>query len=241
MFLSILDSRAAFWRLGFLLTPIFLMEPTCQAQLEVVNGLAHKFAKNQKVEGWVEVVNRSPYSETAILTVAPLRPKNAPPLDTTLVGKLKIPRSWTLDAGQTARIPFSAEMPTRLKATGCMVYLEPAVSLEYQWKPITDSIGIVAVIRYGVALLAAGISPVDSLLSASAVRDSSGIWVHLSNRSEALWMPKAAWSERGAAVQKNEWVLLPGEEKRIRWNTIPKREGKMILVDEDRRRWQWNL
>lgn len=242
MFCRILPFRAAHWRLGFLFALGVLAGPTVQAQLEVVNGLAHAFSKHQKVEGWIEVVNRSSYSETAILSVAPLRPKNAPPLDTHLVGKLEIAKSWSLDPGQKARIPFSADLTNRQKATGCMVYVEPAVSLEYQWKPLTDSIGLVAVIRYGVALLAAGESPSDSLLSAAALRDSAGgVWVHLSNRSESLWMPRASWTERGGAVQKNEWVILPGEEKKIKWSSLSKRDGKLVLVDNDRRRWQWNL
>lgn len=241
MFRSFFHSRAARGRLGFLFAVGLVYTPACKGQLEVVNGLAHTFSKSQKVEGWIEVVNRSPYVETAILSVAPIRPKSAPPVDTQLVNQLEIASSWSIQPGEKSKIPFKATLPSRTKATGCMVYVEPAISLEYLWKPVTDSIGVVAVVRYGVVLLAAGASPADSLLSAAVRRDSTGIWVELSNRSDGLWMPRAYWTERGKEVQKRAWVLLPGEEKRIQWNAPSLREGKMVLLDDDRRRWQWNL
>jgi hypothetical protein len=238
---SLFNSRAVYWRLGFFLVWYLLFNPTAEAQLEVVNGLSHKYLRHHKVDGWIEVLNRSAFSETAIVTVAPLRPKNAPPLDTLLVGYLEIARSCSVGPGEKKRIPFKAELPNREKATGCMVYVEPAVSLEYQWKHLTDSIGLVTLVRYGVAVLAAGDGPSDTLVQASAFRDSTGIWLELSNRSEALWMPRALWSERGRSVQKNEWVILPGENKKIKWKTRTNDLGKLVVLDNDRRRWQWNL
>jgi len=233
--------RAAYWRLGFFFACLLYYNPTVRAQLEVVNGLSHKYLRHQKVDGWIEVLNRGAFSETAIFTVAPLRPKNAPVVDTLLMGYLEIARSCSMGPGEKKRIPFKAVLPNRENATGCIVYVEPAISLEYQWKPLTDSIGLVPLVRYGVAVLAAGEGPLDTLIHATAFRDSLGICLQLSNRSTSMWMPRASWSERGGSVQKNEWVILPGEEKKIEWRTRTKDFGKLVLVDNDKRRWQWSL
>jgi hypothetical protein len=113
--------------------------------------------------------------------------------------------------------------------------------LAYQWDLASDSIGLVAVVRYGVALLAGGGVVPDSLVSVRPERDSTGLWLELSNRSTALWMPRATWSERGSSLQKNEWVLLPGETKRVRWSPVPRHLGRLVVLDDDRRRWQWTL
>lgn len=233
--------RAAFWRLGFFFVCFLYFNPIVRAQLEVVNGLSHKYLRHQKVDGWIEVLNRGAFSETAIFSVAPIRTKNAPPLDTMLVGYLEIAQSCSIGPGEKKRIPFQAVLPERHRATGCMVYVEPAVSLEYQWRHLTDSIGLVTLVRYGVAVLAAGESPSDTLVHAIAFRDSSGISLQLYNRSEAMWMPRASWSERGGSVKKNEWVILPGEIKEIKWRTQTTHLGKLVLLDNDKRRWQWNL
>ncbi len=241
MFPSFLNPRAVYWRLGFFFVGHLFCNPTCKAQLEVLNGLSHRYLRHQKVDGWIEVMNRSAFSETAIFSVAPIRPKNAPPLDTMLVGHLEIAQSCSIGPGEKKRIPFQAVLPERHRATGCMVYVEPAVSLEYQWRHLKDSIGLVTLVRYGVAVLAAGDSPSDTLVHAIAFRDSSGISLQLSNQSEAMWMPRASWSERGGSVKKNEWVILPGEVKEIKWRTQTIHLGKLVLLDNDRRRWQWNL
>lgn len=233
-------SRAACGRLGTLAAAWIAAAGSCWAQLEVVNGLAHRFKVQQEIEGYIEIVNRGTQSETASLTVQPLRPRQAPPLDSSILGRLSIPHTAVIPPGEKVRIPFRAPNVDRKITTGCMIYVEPQWASAYRWDT-GDSIGFTAVVRYGVAVLAAGGVVPDSLVSAKSHRDSTGLWLDLSNRSTALWIPKASWTERGGSIQKNEWVLLPGESKRIRWSPTPQSGGKMVLQDEDRRRWQWNL
>ena len=234
-------SRAAGWRLGFLAAALAVAPYSSQAQLEVVNGLAHRFKPNQNIAGSIEVWNRGDQIETAVLTVRPLVPRNAPAVDSQLVSFVKIPRSVTIPAGEKVRVPFYADSVDRGSTSACMVYVEPAWALAYQWDLASDSIGLVAVVRYGVALLAGGGVVPDSLVSVRPERDSTGLWLELSNRSTALWMPRATWSERGSSLQKNEWVLLPGETKRVRWSPVPRHLGRLVVLDDDRRRWQWTL
>jgi hypothetical protein len=233
--------RAAGWRLGALSAALAAASFSIQAQLEVVNGLAHRFKSNQSISGSIEVWNRSEQIETAVLTVRPLVPRNAPAVDSQLVASVKIPRSVSIPAGKKVKIPFQADALNRERTSACMVYVEPALALAYQWEAPKDSIGLVAVVRYGVALLAGGGVVPDSLVSVCPERDSTGLWLELSNQSEALWMPRATWSERGSSLQKSEWVLLPGETKRIRWTSVSRRLGRLVVLDDDRRRWQWTL
>lgn len=233
--------RAAGWRLGALAAALAAASFSSQAQLEVVNGLAHRFKSNQSISGSIEVWNRSDHVETAVLTVRPLVPRKAPAVDSQLVASLKIPRSVSIPAGKKVKIPFQADALNRERTSACMVYVEPALALAYQWEAPKDSIGLVAVVRYGVALLAGGGVVPDSLVSVCPERDSTGLWLELSNQSEALWMPRATWSERGSSLQKSEWVLLPGETKRIRWTSVSRRLGRLVVLDDDRRRWQWIL
>jgi len=233
--------RAAGWRLGALAAALAAASFSSQAQLEVVNGLAHRFKSNQSISGSIEVWNRSEQIETAVLTVRPLVPRNAPAVDSQLVASVKIPRSVSIPAGKKVKIPFQADALNRERTSACMVYVEPALALAYQWEAPKDSIGLVAVVRYGVALLAGGGVVPDSLVSVCPERDSTGLWLELSNQSEALWMPRATWSERGSSLQKSEWVLLPGETKRIRWTSVSRRLGRLVVLDDDRRRWQWTL
>jgi hypothetical protein len=162
-------------------------------------------------------------------------------VDSQLVASVKIPRSVSIPAGKKVKIPFQADALNRERTSACMVYVEPALALAYQWEAPKDSIGLVAVVRYGVALLAGGGVVPDSLVSVCPERDSTGLWLELSNQSEALWMPRATWSERGSSLQKSEWVLLPGETKRIRWTSVSRRLGRLVVLDDDRRRWQWTL
>jgi hypothetical protein len=234
-------SRAANWRLGILIATCVANWTPCRAQLEVINGLAHGFKSNQRINGWIEVWNRGEQIETAVLTVRPLVPRNSPAVDSQLVNSLKISRSVTIPAGEKVKIPFHADSVDRGSTSACMVYVEPAWALAYEWDVASDSIGLVAVVRYGVALLAGGGVVSDSLVSVRPERDSTGLWLELSNRSAALWIPRATWSERGLSLQKNEWVLLPGETKRIRWSPVPRQLGRLVVLDDDRRRWQWTL
>jgi hypothetical protein len=234
-------SRAARWWLGILIATCVANGTPCRAQLEVVNGLAHGFKFNQRINGWIEVWNRGDQIETAVLTVRPLVPRNAPAVDSQLVASLKIPRLVIIPAGEKVKIPFQADSVDRGSTSACMIYLEPAWALAYDWEVESDSIGLVAVVRYGVALLAGGGVVPDSLVSVRPERDSTGLWLEMSNQSAALWMPRASWSERGRPLQKNEWVLLPGETKRIRWSPVPLKLGRLVVLDDDRRRWQWTL
>lgn len=236
-----IKSRAANWQLGILIATCVVNGTPCCGQLEVVNGLAHGFKSNQKISGWIEVWNRSEQIETAVLTVRPLVPRNAPAVDSQLVAFLKIMHSVSIPAGKKVKIPFVADALDRNSTSACMVYVEPAWALANQWEAPVDSVGLLAVVRYGVALLAGGGLVPDSLVSVRPQRDSAGLWLELSNQSAALWVPRAIWSERGVSLQKNEWALLPGETKRIRWSPVPKQSGRLVVLDDDRRRWQWTL
>lgn len=234
-------SRAACGRLGFLTAALAASLGTCRAQLEVINGLAHKFKANERISGRIEVWNRGTQQETALLTVRPLVPRQAPPVDSAMVTAIRIKHSVSILPGEKVVIPFEADSLDRTMTTACMIYVEPAWALAYQWDVPGDSIGMLAVVRYGVAVLAAGGGVPDSAVTVHPVRDSSGLWLEFHNRSKSLWIPKAIWSERGKGNQKNEWVLLPGEYRRIRWNQASQGSGRLIVMDDDRRRWQWNL